>query len=318
MDDAHVDDHTDADLGNHAVALRGPDGDRAGDLYVARAERSWTLVLTAEGREWCGQASDLFNALRDLRLRLDQDSIVIGVNGARPECGVSGMLVDMGEGRRAYVLTLPRREGRPETVATLGPAPLDKVTDVATQDDHKRHWLPGGDPRGDIRSGMLIEVVQANITDVEVDVLVTAANSALIGGGGVDGAVHRVAGSELVKALRPLSPCPVGSAVITPAFGFPRPVRHIVHAVGPRYGTDEPAAELLASAYRKSLALADEVGAESIAFPSLSTGAYHYPRLEAAQVSIHALRSATTRVRRCVLVAFDVKTARFWERALSQ
>lgn len=165
---------------------------------------------------------------------------------------------------------------------------------------------------------MLIEVVQADVTSVQVDVLVTAANGLLIGGGGVDGAVHRVAGPELLEALRPLSPCPVGSAVITQAFRFPPPVRHIVHAVGPRYGVDEPAAGLLASAYRTSLALADEVGAESIAFPSLSTGAFHYPRMEAAQVSVQALRSAATGVRRCLLVAIDVKTARFWERALAQ
>jgi O-acetyl-ADP-ribose deacetylase len=169
-----------------------------------------------------------------------------------------------------------------------------------------------------IVSDVLIEIVQANITGVEVDVIVTAANRALIGGGGVDGAVHRAAGSELLQALRPLSPCPVGGAVITPAFGFAPPVRHIVHAVGPRYGVDEPAAELLASAYRTSLTLADEVGAKSIAFPSLSTGAFHYPRHEAAKVSVQALRSAVTKVERCVLVALDVKTARFWERALTQ
>lgn len=313
-----MDDHIDADLGNHAVVLRGPDGDRTGNLCVARAEGLWTLVLTADGREWRGQASDLFSALRELRLRLDRNAMVIGVNGARPECGVSGMLADLGEGRRAYVLALPRSEGRRQTVPTLGPAPLGEVTDVATQDDHKRRWLASGGARSDVDSRILIEVVQADITGVEVDVIVTAANSALIGGGGVDGAVHRVAGRELLQALRPLSPCPVGSAVITPAFRFPPPVRHIVHAVGPRYGVDEPAAELLASAYRTSLALADQVDAESIAFPSLSTGAFGYPRMEAAEVSIQALRSATTRVRRCVLVAFDVKTARFWSRALAQ
>ena len=106
--------------------------------------------------------------------------------------------------------------------------------------------------------------------------------------------------------------------MITPAFRFPPPVRHIVHAVGPRFGVDEPPAELLASAYRTSLALADQVGAESIAFPSLSTGAFQYPRLEAAEISVMALRSAATQVQRCLLVAFDVKTARFWERALTQ
>ncbi len=164
---------------------------------------------------------------------------------------------------------------------------------------------------------MLIEVVQASITEVDVDVVVTAANGPLVGGGGVDGAVHRAAGSELLQALRPLAPCPVGGAVITPAFQFPAPVRHIVHAVGPRWGVDEPADELLARAYQASLALADQVGATSIAFPALSTGAFQYPRMEAAEVSVRALRSANTQVRRSVLVALDLKTARFWQRALS-
>lgn len=164
---------------------------------------------------------------------------------------------------------------------------------------------------------MLIEVVQADITRAAVDVVVTAANSPLIGGGGVDGAVHRIAGPELLAALRPLSPCPVGAAVITPAFRFPAPVRHIVHGVGPRHGVDEPAAELLASAYTSSLALAAEVGAESIAFPSLSTGAFRYPAHEAAEVSVRALRSASAQVERCILVAFDAKTARFRRRALA-
>lgn len=163
-----------------------------------------------------------------------------------------------------------------------------------------------------------IEVVQADITSVEVDVVVTAANSPLIGGGGVDGAVHRVAGPELLQALRPLAPCPVGGAVITPAFRFPPPVRHVVHAVGPRYGVDEPAADLLAGAYRASLALADQVGAGSIAFPSLSTGAFQYPRVQACDISVRALRSSTTTVGRCLLVALDVKTARLWERALAR
>lgn len=124
-------------------------------------------------------------------------------------------------------------------------------------------------------SCMKVEVVQADITNVQVDVIVTAANSPLIGGGGVDGAVHRVAGGELLQALRPLSPCPVGGAAITPAFRFPPPVRHIVHAVGPRYGVDERAAELLAGAYQASLTLAGQVDAESIAFPSLSTRAFY-------------------------------------------
>jgi O-acetyl-ADP-ribose deacetylase (regulator of RNase III) len=163
---------------------------------------------------------------------------------------------------------------------------------------------------------MEISVVRGDITAVPVEVVVTAANSALAGGGGVDGAVHRTAGPELLQALRPLAPCPAGGAVVTPAFRFPPPVRYVVHAVGPRYGVDEPAAELLASAYESSLARCDEVGAASVAFPSLSTGVYGYPLAEACAVSVRALRAAQTRVATCLLVAFDADTQAAWEQAL--
>jgi O-acetyl-ADP-ribose deacetylase len=163
---------------------------------------------------------------------------------------------------------------------------------------------------------VLIEVVTGDITRVEAEVLVAAANNRLAGGGGVDGAIHRAAGPELLRALRPLAPCPPGGAVITAAFDLPAPVRHVVHAVGPRYGVDEPAADLLAGAYRCALARCDEVGAATVAFPSLSTGAYGYPLNEACETSVAALRSAQTAVERCLLVAFDERTARFWRRAL--
>jgi O-acetyl-ADP-ribose deacetylase (regulator of RNase III) len=164
---------------------------------------------------------------------------------------------------------------------------------------------------------MRIEVIAGDITTVAADVLVTAANSQLVGGGGVDAAVHRAAGPQLLRALRPLAPCPPGDAVITPAFDLPAPVRHVVHAVGPRFGVDEPAAELLASAYRQSLRLCDEVRAAIVAFPSLSTGAYRYPLLPACAVSVRALREAATSVERCLLVAFDARTESAWRHALS-
>lgn len=134
-------DLVDLDVGTHVVELRGSGGDSSGQLRVDRAGRSWTLTLKALSGEWHGAASDLFSALRDLRVHLDEDDLVIGVNGARPECGVSGMLADMGEGRRAYVLTLPRTAAPPEIVRTLDAAPLGEVADVATQDDFKRRWL---------------------------------------------------------------------------------------------------------------------------------------------------------------------------------
>jgi O-acetyl-ADP-ribose deacetylase (regulator of RNase III) len=165
--------------------------------------------------------------------------------------------------------------------------------------------------------GVRIEVIIGDIVQAGVEVLVTAANAPLIGGGGVDEAIHRAAGPRLLEALRPLAPCPPGGAVITPSFDISAPVRYIVHAVGPRYGVDRPPEQILASAYRESLARCDEVEAVSVAFPSLSTGAYGYPMWDACMVSVDALRGATSRVERCTLVAFDSKTKKFWDRALA-
>jgi len=164
---------------------------------------------------------------------------------------------------------------------------------------------------------MEIEVVTGDIVQAEVEVLVTAANAALRGGGGVDGAIHRAAGPELLQALRSLAPCQIGGAVITPAFRIPPPVRFVVHAVGPRYGLDEPADELLASAYAQTLARCDEVGAKSVAFPALSTGVYGYPLADACRISIAALKAAQTLVERCVLIAYDNRTRQLWEQALA-
>lgn len=162
---------------------------------------------------------------------------------------------------------------------------------------------------------MRISVVQGDITSQQVDAIVTAANVPLMGGGGVDGAVHNAAGPELLRACRELAPCPAGSAVITPAFEL-APVRWVIHAVGPIYSGPADA-ELLASAYVESLARADEVGARSVAFPSISTGVYGYPAAEAAQVSVAALRGAVTKVESVLLVAFTAGMAELWQRALS-
>jgi O-acetyl-ADP-ribose deacetylase (regulator of RNase III) len=114
-----------------------------------------------------------------------------------------------------------------------------------------------------------------------------------------------------------LAPCQVGGAVVTPAFDLPDPIRHVVHAVGPRFGKDEPADDLLRDAYLAALARCDEVGASSVAFPSISTGAYGFPIDRACAISVAALRGADTQVERCLLVAFDDKTRRRWEAALT-
>ncbi len=159
---------------------------------------------------------------------------------------------------------------------------------------------------------------RGDITTVEVEAIVTAANRELVGGGGVDAAVHRAAGPELLAALRPLAPTPPGSAVITPAFRLYPPIRYVVHAVGPRYGVDDPAEELLAAAYRSSLLRCDETGVGSVAFPAISAGVYGYPPKEACRVSVQALRTADTRVRRCLLVAFGDQMYDLWREALGQ
>ncbi len=135
-----------------------------------------------------------------------------------------------------------------------------------------------------------IEVTTGDITRQDVDAVVNAANARLAPGGGVAGAIHRAAGPELWEACKPLGGCATGEAKITDAFNLP--ARWIVHTVGPVYGQDQPAAELLAACYRESLARADEAGAGSIAFPALSTGAFGYPIEAAAEVAVSTLIEA--------------------------
>lgn len=164
---------------------------------------------------------------------------------------------------------------------------------------------------------MNIEVAEGDITAQRVEAVVTAANGALAGGGGVDAAVHLAAGPELLRASRALAPCPPGSAVVTPAFGLSG-ARWVVHAVGPVWkGGGHGEAELLARAYVSSLARADEVGVSTIAFPAISTGVYGYPRAEAAQVAVRTLLAATTQVQRCLLVAYDAATAALYRDLLA-
>ena len=161
---------------------------------------------------------------------------------------------------------------------------------------------------------MRIAVVRADITAVEADAVVTAANRRLVGGTGVNGAVHASAGPRLLKASRALAPCPPGSAVVTPAFGLAT-ARWVIHAGGPRYRgpQDEP---VLASTYIAALARADDVGARTVAFPAISTGVYGYPRADAARISVAALQAAATGVEHVLLVATHERTAQLWEREL--
>ncbi len=163
---------------------------------------------------------------------------------------------------------------------------------------------------------MRITVVRGSIIGQPVDAVVTAGNTSLRGGSGVNGAVHAAAGPRLLAASRALAPCAAGGAVVTPAFDL-RPARWVIHAVGPKYRgpADAP---VLASAYTASLARADEVGARSVAFPSISTGVYGYPEQGAAEISVAALLAATSEVESVLLVALGRRTAELWSAALER
>ena len=163
---------------------------------------------------------------------------------------------------------------------------------------------------------MRVEVVRGDITTEAVDAIVNAANTSLLGGGGVDGAIHRAAGPELLESCRALGGCPTGEARATP--GFRLPARWVIHTVGPVWrGGSAGEADLLASCYRRSLEVADELGARSVAFPALSTGVYGYPPEEAATVAVDTIRSTPTAVELVRLVAFDDRTRRLYEQRLA-
>jgi O-acetyl-ADP-ribose deacetylase len=161
----------------------------------------------------------------------------------------------------------------------------------------------GGNMERELASGVKVEVVQGDVTAQEdVEAIVNAANARLESGGGVAGAIHAAAGPGLVEEARPLAPISPGEAVVTSGHNLPN--RYVIHALGPVYGQDHPEAELLADCYRNSLALAEERGISSVAFPALSTGVFGYPKGEAAEVALRAVIEEAESLRSVRLVRF--------------
>jgi O-acetyl-ADP-ribose deacetylase (regulator of RNase III) len=163
-----------------------------------------------------------------------------------------------------------------------------------------------------------IEIIEGDITELEVDAIVNAANSTLLGGGGVDGAIHRAAGPKLLAECRTLGGCPTGEARITR--GYDLPARHVIHTVGPVWsGGRRDEDELLASCYRNSLSLAVGHGLKTVAFPAISTGAYRFPPDRAAAIAVREVRAFMKdhpSVEKVIFVCFGPDAVRSYERAV--
>ena len=164
-----------------------------------------------------------------------------------------------------------------------------------------------------------LHIERGDLTTIAADAIVNAANERLLGGGGVDGAIHRAAGPRLLDAcreipeVRPGVRCPTGEARITP--GFDLPARHVIHAVGPVYASDERSGPLLAAAYRSALALASEHDLAEVAFPAISCGVYGYPLDEAARVALATCRDHAGRLETVRFVLFDDRALAAWTQA---
>jgi len=163
-----------------------------------------------------------------------------------------------------------------------------------------------------------IEIQKGDITELKVDAIVNAANTSLLGGGGVDGAIHRAAGPELLKVCRKLNGCPTGEAKLTP--GFKLPAKYVIHTVGPVWGGgNRNEDELLENCYRNSLAIALNNNIKTIAFPSISTGAYHFPLERATMIAVAELKKFLKEhpaIEKVIFVCFDDRTYDVYEKVL--
>jgi O-acetyl-ADP-ribose deacetylase (regulator of RNase III) len=160
-----------------------------------------------------------------------------------------------------------------------------------------------------------VSIVVADITTLDVDAIVNAANESLLGGSGVDGAIHRAAGPGLLEECRLLGGCETGDAKATGGHGLP--ARWVIHTVGAVwYGGERGEGDLLASCYRSCLREADKLGATSIAFPCVSTGLFQYPRNEAARVAVNSISNTPTSVERVVICAFTDEDAAYYRDVL--
>ena len=163
-----------------------------------------------------------------------------------------------------------------------------------------------------------LEAIQANIVTLAVDAIVNAANESLLGGGGVDGAIHRAAGPELLAECRTIGGCPTGQARITR--GYRLPARHVIHTVGPVWrGGRHGESELLASCYRESLALAAAHGVRTIAFPAISCGVYGYPLEQAVEIAVRECTAGLERhdaIEKITFACFDARMLDLYRAAL--
>lgn len=165
----------------------------------------------------------------------------------------------------------------------------------------------------------MLEVIKGDITKLKVDAVVNAANNMLLGGGGVDGAIHRAAGPELLAECRKLNGCETGYAKITK--GYLLPAKHVIHTVGPIWrGGGNKEHELLASCYKKCLGIASEMNLKSIAFPNISTGVYGFPKDQAANIAVNEIKSylaSSNNIEKIVFVCFDDENYQLYTKLLN-